>query len=375
MGMTAMAFGQSDEDQGSANPLQTTANITGSGTTNFIPRFTGNTTIGNSVMFQFNGNIGINNNTPGARLDVRGRANIRDTITVFPLNGHNALIVNGSTFALDSLGKLHFAPGQTFPGVVTNVIAGTGLSGGGTGTPTLSLNTSFTDGRYARLGAINNFTVDQQFTDIFASGFIDSVQLFTGDISATDIGLNTGDARAITANNNGGTQAVQMQNFTTGFGFIEAQFNASSVATFYTDNAGNTTAIGTKSAAVPLKSGQMVKVFSMESPEVWFEDFGGGQIVGGVGTVRLDPSFLQTVNLKGGYHIFLTPLGDCKGLYIANKTGKDFEVRELGGGQATVDFEYRIVAHRAGYDKTRLPVATLPQVGNLQRPERPTRPH
>src|SRR5215475_6559505 len=151
MGMTAIAFAQSDEDQVTANPLQTTANITGSGTTNFIPRFTGNTTIGNSVMFQFNGNIGINNNTPGARLDVRGRTNIRDTITVFPLNGHNALVVSGSNFALDSLGKLHFVSGQTFPGVVTNVIAGTGLSGGGSGTPTLSLNTSFTDGLYARL--------------------------------------------------------------------------------------------------------------------------------------------------------------------------------------------------------------------------------
>ena len=108
----------------------------------------------------------------------------------------------------------------------------------------------------------------------------------------------------------------------------------------------------------------MVKVFSMESPEVWFEDFGGGQIVGGVGTVRLEPSFLQTVNLKSGYHIFLTPLGDCKGLYVANKTGKDFEVRELGGGQATVKFEYRIVAHRAGYDKTRLPVAVQPDAGS-----------
>src|SRR5215471_19484543 len=132
MGMTAIAFAQSDEDQVTANPLQTTANITGSGTTNFIPRFTGNTTIGNSVMFQFNGNIGINNNTPGARLDVRGRTNIRDTITVFPLNGHNALVVNGSNFALDNLGKLHFAPGQTFPGTgtVTSVGSGAGLTGG-----------------------------------------------------------------------------------------------------------------------------------------------------------------------------------------------------------------------------------------------------
>jgi hypothetical protein len=113
----------------------------------------------------------------------------------------------------------------------------------------------------------------------------------------------------------------------------------------------------------------MVKVFSMESPEVWFEDFGSGQLMGGITTITLEPTFAQTVNLKAGYHVFLTPKGDCKGLYVTNETQTGFEVREMGGGQSSVDFDYRIVAHRAQYEKTRLPAARLPKVGQpKQRP-------
>ena len=54
------------------------------------------------------------------------------------------------------------------------------------------------------------------------------------------------------------------------------------------------------------------------------------------------------------YHVFLTPKGDCKGLYVANETPAGFEVHELGGGQSTVAFDYRIVARRKGYESVRL---------------------
>jgi len=54
------------------------------------------------------------------------------------------------------------------------------------------------------------------------------------------------------------------------------------------------------------------------------------------------------------YHVFVTPKGDCKGLYVANETPAGFEVHELGGGQSNVAFDYRIVAHRKGYENVRL---------------------
>ena len=81
------------------------------------------------------------------------------------------------------------------------------------------------------------------------------------------------------------------------------------------------------------------------APEVWFEDFGSGRLSGGATTVSLDPRFTQTVNLPLGYHVFLTPKGDCKGLFVTGETNSGFEVRELSGGKSAVEFDYRIVAH------------------------------
>jgi len=79
--------------------------------------------------------VGIGTTAPMAKLDVRGTANFG--------------------------GLVSFAAGQTFPGTgtITGVSAGSGLTGGGSsGGVTLSLNNSYTDGRYAQLGANNTFS-------------------------------------------------------------------------------------------------------------------------------------------------------------------------------------------------------------------------
>ena len=60
-----------------------------------------------------------------------------------------------------------------------------------------------------------------------------------------------------------------------------------------------------------------------------------------MGKVELDPTFAQTVNMASDYHVFLTPEGDCRGLYISHKTAVGFEVHEFGGGQSNVAFDYR----------------------------------
>jgi len=139
---------------------------------------------------------------------------------------------------------------------------------------------------------------------------------------------------------------------------------------FYGDIYGDTVATGSKSAAVPLSSGQMVKVYSQESPQVWFEDFGSAKLVGGVATVKLEAKFAQLVNTKKPYHVFITPNGDCHGLYVAQKGRNSFEVRELGGGNSNVEFDYRISALRKGYETVRLEPAVMPKVSKP--PVRPT---
>ena len=52
--------------------------IGGSGTTNYLPIFTGATTLGNSVVYETGGKVGIGTNTPSAKLDVAGSVKIAD---------------------------------------------------------------------------------------------------------------------------------------------------------------------------------------------------------------------------------------------------------------------------------------------------------
>jgi hypothetical protein len=75
------------------------------------------------------------------------------------------------------------------------------------------------------------------------------------------------------------------------------------------------------------------------------EDVGSAPLKSGVARVQLDSAYAQA--LAGNvYYVFLTPEGDCKGLYVARKSATGFELRELGGGRASLDFDYRVVGHR-----------------------------
>jgi hypothetical protein len=103
----------------------------------------------------------------------------------------------------------------------------------------------------------------------------------------------------------------------------------------------------------------MVALYAIDSPKNWFEDFGSGQLSNGSTTVQLEHVFAQTVDLDVNYHVYLTPNGDCKGLYTTRKTPTSFEVHELGKGTSNVGFDHRIVAERKGYENVRLADRTM----------------
>jgi hypothetical protein len=109
---------------------------------------------------------------------------------------------------------------------------------------------------------------------------------------------------------------------------------------------------GTKSAVVPLRDGSLRRVYSIESPESWLEDFGEAQLRHGRATVTIDRRFAAVI--RRGYQVFLTPYGDCSGLYVRRRTSGAFEVREQGGGTNTLAFGYRIVGKRRDVDAERL---------------------
>ncbi len=111
---------------------------------------------------------------------------------------------------------------------------------------------------------------------------------------------------------------------------------------------------GPKSAAVPHPDGSHRLLYCVESPESWFEDFGEAKLVKGKAVIKIAADFAAVVN-AGSYHVFLSPYGDGKGLYVRRRDRKAFEVREQQGGRSNLAFSYRIVAHRKDASGERLP--------------------
>jgi hypothetical protein len=102
---------------------------------------------------------------------------------------------------------------------------------------------------------------------------------------------------------------------------------------------------GVKDAIVPFPDGSKRLLHCMESPEHWFEDFGTGKLKRGRAVVKLDADFGKVIK-RGDYHVFFTPRGDCRGLYVRSQGVASFEVRDLAGGKSSVAFSYRIVGRR-----------------------------
>lgn len=575
--------------------------VTGKGVLDFIPMWDSASDIVDSVMFQKSSQIGINTTAPAATLDVNGKGDVRDTLTLFPKSTDNTLAVSGTPFKIDSTGKVTFITGQTFPGTGTltgiTTAAGSGLSGGGT-TGTLSLKipalgvtnamlasskvtipvtAPLTGGGAVSLGgtatalalkpcatsqvlvsngttwscaavtsgtitgvttaagsglqgggtsgtlnlsvasagitntmlqhssltltpgsgltgagamslggsyslnidatkipllaSANTFTATQKFTgnlginvtnttsdgidvssssgiavyglsnsstgvDGYSNGFDGGVfeANSTGAYGSrsdtfADAAFNTGaagweygssqenigvwgyagsgigvgsyseafgassqgtvccggfypigvwaDTSGNTSNGNPGIGALT----TVDNGWSIVSYNNSSEPTAWIENeetssgsdpvvdivggnfggfcsfdvSGNLSCNGSITPVVPVAGGaRKVAMNSIGSTEHWFEDAGSAHLSNGEAVVNIESLFGETVSTGVDYHVFLTPNGDCKGLYIAQKSPTSFVVRELGGGTSTIAFDYRIMAKRKGFENVRM---------------------
>ncbi len=271
---SAFMLAPPNSSAGGQNNAPPDGTITGGGTANFVPLFTGATTIGNSKIFQtVAGRIGIGTTTPAAALDVKGTGNVRDTFTLIPKSTHPTLSIKGTAFAVSSTGVVTFVPGQTFPGtgtvtgvtagtdltgggasgnvtlnvdttrVVTGITAGTDLTGGGTGgVQTLNLDTT----RVPQLNTTNTFTKDQSIagnltaTGTVSGGVINAATAFdlagnvfaSGNLSNLDTYLGFAGNAMSTGNANSAVGAGTLWFNTTGFnntatGATALEFNTS----------------------------------------------------------------------------------------------------------------------------------------------------
>ena len=106
---------------------------------------------------------------------------------------------------------------------------------------------------------------------------------------------------------------------------------------------------GTVNTTVKDLNDNLVVLSCPEAPENLFQDYGTGKLVNGRARIAIDPIFAKNivVNEKHPIKVFIQLEGDCKGVYVANKSQHGFDVIELAGGTSNTAFSWSIVANRA----------------------------
>jgi len=115
--------------------------------------------------------------------------------------------------------------------------------------------------------------------------------------------------------------------------------------------------VGTQSTFVDTPGNGHRVLYAIQSPEVWFEDFGKGTLLKGIVTIQFDPIFIQTVNTQVDYQVFLTPVcSDFVLLKVSaqNPAGFTVEGITLNNEPSNCSFNYQVIAKRLGYEGNRL---------------------
>jgi hypothetical protein len=243
--------------------------------------------------------------------------------------------------------------GTSFPGVLGSATNGHGVEGQARGTSYIGVYGLNSGSGVGVQGTTNSGANGQPAVLGQNSGAGPGVQGFSsgqgsiGISGGTDVGVGWGTA------NGSGTGVLASSITGTGL-WAQSQSFFAGVFSGPVLVQGNFTVTGAKSAAVRGTDGGLKRLYSLERPESWFEDFGSAQLSGGTTTVQLESGFAGVVHGEN-YHVFLTPRGESKGwLYVSKQTPGSFIVSEASGGTSNIGFSYRIVAKRKDIPGARL---------------------
>mgnify|MGYP003339377344 FL=1 len=106
---------------------------------------------------------------------------------------------------------------------------------------------------------------------------------------------------------------------------------------------------GAVSTTVPDLNNKAVTLHAPETPEFYFQDYGQAQLVNGRAHVEIDPILAKNVaiNEQHPLRVFVQLEGDCKGVYVTNKTNHGFDVVELQNGNSNTVFQWSITCNVA----------------------------
>ncbi|MFZ4523203.1 MAG: beta strand repeat-containing protein [Bacteroidales bacterium] len=126
---------------------------------------------------------------------------------------------------------------------------------------------------------------------------------------------------------------------------------------------------------VPTAGGSDVEMFGQVAPEMLLTDYGTGTLINGHCHIDIDPrfSFNAMSDNEHPMKVFIQLEGDCHGVYVDNKTINGFDVIELQGGKANVDFSFSVIANRKdivgrdGVLKSKLAGVRFPESQNQEK--------
>jgi hypothetical protein len=121
-------------------------------------------------------------------------------------------------------------------------------------------------------------------------------------------------------------------------------------ATFFKINGIGTVSTHVKDPTDP--AGQRrITLHAPETPEIYFMDFGTGQLVNGRARVELDQRLLGNVTIDAAHpmRVFIQLEEDenTQGVVVKNKTATGFDVVEIRGGRSNLPFQWQVVVNRA----------------------------
>lgn len=307
-----------------------------------------------------NGVYGVNSATTGNAIGVRGESTSRNGIAVLGIaNTGNASIAAGTT----AIG----AQGQ-----VNGTLAGTGAAVGLLGVTGSTMTTGDATGVWGQTASRGGTGVYGYATSTTAGGQPEGV--YGRANNATGFGLiarnnnTSGTGIAVAGNGLGGNYLV------TGSG-LASTGNTTGLFSYYTSPGTGSGIIiqdaftnqwdigaylgppytyykiigpGTVSTIVKDLDGERVTMYCPEAPEVLFQDYGVGQLSNGKAHIALDPILTKNIIVSEEHplKVFVQLEGNCKGVYVTNKSASGFDVIELQGGTSDVPFSWSIAATR-----------------------------
>ena len=93
-----------------------------------------------------------------------------------------------------------------------------------------------------------------------------------------------------------------------------------------------------------------IPTYGINSTSVDVYSKGKNAIENGFKLVEFDENFKKLIALNEEVIVTVSPLGDCKGLYVKNITATGFEVKEMQAGNSNVQFTWIAIGTRTGFE-------------------------